>query len=122
MLCYLREWEKSLSVPLVHNIHATTIQNLSSTLRLLRSMADYRHHIHELEEIAEWEEVNGRRTRRFVERTDPFALYSDKEFLERYRLSKVCVQDLLRKYRSSYQLPITDEVSEFHQNFRCWLP
>ena len=70
-------------------------------------MADYHHYLHELEEIANWEEVNARRIRRFVQRRDPFSLYSDKEFLERYRLSKSCVRDLLEKIQE--QLPVSND-------------
>lgn len=66
-------------------------------------MAAYDQYIQQLEEIAELEEVNARRTRRFVERTDPFTSYSDKEFLERFMLSKTCVNDLLENIQE--QLP-----------------
>ncbi|XP_045112504.1 putative nuclease HARBI1 [Portunus trituberculatus] len=69
-------------------------------------MADYHHYIQEFEELAEWEEVIERWTLKFVERADPFAVYSDKDFVERYRLSKVCVHHLLEKIQE--QLPTSN--------------
>lgn len=57
------------------------IINKTFSLYPIFSMAAYDQNVHQLEEIEELEEVNGRRTRRFVERTDPFTSYSDKDIL-----------------------------------------
>ena len=55
------------------------------------------------EEIREWEELAARPMRRFRQRADPFVIYTEAEFKERYRLSKQCVQDLLG--RIEHHLP-----------------
>lgn len=47
------------------------------------------------EDLGEWEELAARPMRRFHHRQDPFQMYSEEEFRQRYRLSKECTQDLL---------------------------
>lgn len=83
----------------------TSLQDLSSALLIIRRMADYRHYMHHLEEIDEWEDVNARRVRKYVERRDPFSFYTNNEFLARYRLSKECARVLLEEIQE--QLPVS---------------
>lgn len=83
-------------------------------------MADYQHYLQELEDIGNWEMINGRRARRFVERGDPFSLDSDEEFLQRYRLSKAGVRDLLQRIQA--ELPTSNNrlgkyAHSIHQNY-----
>ncbi|RUM29998.1 MAG: hypothetical protein DSY42_05300 [Aquifex sp.] len=51
------------------------------------------------EDLGEWEELAARPVRRFHHRQDPFQIYSEEEFRRRFRLSKECTQDLLRRIR-----------------------
>ncbi|XP_050704623.1 putative nuclease HARBI1 isoform X1 [Eriocheir sinensis] len=61
-------------------------------------MAAYRHLLREVAHLGEWEDLAiRRRTRKFKTRRDPLEIYSEEEFLQRYRLSKQATVDLLSK-------------------------
>ena len=51
----------------------------------------------DFQEFVERDHIEERRRRRFIERKNPFHYYSDGEFLQRYRLSKESVNELLAR-------------------------
>lgn len=66
-------------------------------------MEDYLDQLYELDELLELEAVDEFRRRRVIKRRNPFEYYSEEEFEQRYRLTKGCATDLLK--RVSHHLP-----------------
>ncbi|XP_064109980.1 putative nuclease HARBI1 [Macrobrachium nipponense] len=66
-------------------------------------MDEYLEDLLEIEEIAEWEEMINRQRRQRKKRIDPLLYYSEKEFQQRYRLSKELFTELLERIEP--QLP-----------------
>ncbi|XP_050704110.1 putative nuclease HARBI1 [Eriocheir sinensis] len=61
-------------------------------------MAAYRHLLRRVAHVGQWEDLAiRRRTRLFRSRRDPFEMYSEEEFTQRFRLSKQVTLDLLSK-------------------------
>ena len=61
------------------------------------AMANNEDEIDAWEDLGAWEELAARPVRRFHPRQDPFQVYTEEEFRQRYRLSKECVQNLLER-------------------------
>ena len=58
-------------------------------------MTDYQDRLEEFEQLEQWEYLHQRPERRFIRRSDPFKLFSDEEFVQLFRFSKTCVNNLV---------------------------
>ena len=65
-------------------------------------MANYGDEFGDREQLAEWEALAARPIRRFHHRQDPFQVYSEEEFRQRFRLSKECTLGLFRRIQHHF--------------------